>query len=83
MSKATQTSKNLALTQKFLNYLISAKDLPNYLSYSNTYIIFSADDQELNKLNTKLLEDVLAEGKNVIKVEETGNKKSPWSFVQV
>ena len=84
MSKTKQATKNLQLTQKLLDFIVlHSKDLPAFITKSSTYVVFSNTDKELNKLNTKLLKEMQAEGKNVIKAEETGNKANPWNFVQV
>ena len=84
MSKTKQATKNLQLTQKLLDYIVlHSEDLPSFITKASTYIVFSNNDKELNKLNTKLLKEMQAEGKNVIRAEETGNKGAPWNFVQV
>ena len=37
--------------------------------------------QALNEENEKLVEELLEEGKIVVKAKETKNKKEPWEFI--
>ncbi|QQG44051.1 MAG: hypothetical protein HYW86_04270 [Candidatus Roizmanbacteria bacterium] len=82
MSKAQQVKINIILSEKLSNYLIAKPDvLKKFSGYS--YVIFSHTNQELNKLNYQLVDELIDEGKNVVKAEETGNLKQPWSFTPV
>ena len=84
MSKTKQATKNLKLTQKLLDHIVlHSEDLPAFVTKKSTYVVFSNTDKELNKMNAKLLIEMQAEGKNVIRAEETGDKANPWNFVQV
>lgn len=76
MSKKIQTSKNILLTQKLLDYLQTASYKKGY-----SFVVFSKNDQELNTANEKLAEGLRKEGKKIIKARETGDKKSPWQLI--
>ncbi len=76
MSSKIQTSKNILLTQKLLDYLQTVEYKKGY-----SFVVFSKNDQELNNANRKLAEGLKKEGKKIIKAEETGNKKSPWHLI--
>lgn len=76
MSNKIQTSKNILLTQKLLDYLQTVRYKKGY-----SFVVFSKDDQRLNNANRKLAEGLKKEGKKIIKAEETGNKKSPWNLI--
>ncbi len=76
MSKKLQT-KNSILLEKLLEFLAKA---PNKPDVSATYVVFSKDDKELNKINSNLVKGLIGEGKTVIKANETSDSKRPWSF---
>ena len=76
MSKKVQTSKNILLTQKLLDYLQTVKYKKGY-----SFVVFSKNDKELNSENEKLAEGLRKEGKKIIKAKETGNKKNPWQLI--
>lgn len=80
MSKKVQIKKNLILTEKLLDYL-SSKQTKSSGKYS--YVVFSKEDESLNRENEKLIEGLLEEGKKVIKAEETGDIKNPWHLVYI
>lgn len=80
MPTKQQVSKNLKLTEKLLDYL--AKN-PGDSSSNISYVMFSKDDEALNKANLKLVDSLLKEGKRVVKAEESNDKKLPWKFTQV
>lgn len=79
MSKK-QIEKNIQLSEKLANYLASnPKELakrPN----SASFVVFSACDESLNRLNERLARNLVSQGKNVIKAEETRDAKNPWVF---
>jgi len=79
MSKKTQTTKNIELTQKLLDYLSSNKIRKGY-----SFVVFSKDDQKLNKANEKLASDLQKKGTKIVKAKETDDKKDPWhlSYLQ-
>ncbi len=84
MSKLAQTAKNIKLSQKLLDYIVfHSENLPSFVTKVSTYVVISDKDEELNEMNYKLIAEMQAEGKKVIKAEETGNKLNPWVFVQV
>jgi hypothetical protein len=56
-----------------------SKTLPDDASF----VTFSAEDQTLNEVNEQLIQELLEEGKHVVKAQETNNKKHPWEFSPV
>ena len=76
MSKKIQTSKNILLTQKLLDYLPTVSYKKGY-----SFVVFSKNDQELNNANEKLAESLKKDGKKIIKATETGDNNSPWRLI--
>lgn len=79
MSKK-QIDKNFDLAEKLANFL--AKN-PEKEFRGVSYVVFSAKDKALNKLNQKLLESLKKQGKKVVKAEETQTPKNSWKFSPV
>lgn len=80
MSKNLQVKKNLVLIEKLFDYLTD-KNKVSKGGYS--YVVFSKEDEALNRENEKLIEPLLQEGKKVIKATETGNVNKPWAFINI
>lgn len=80
MTKKTQVYKNIELSEKLANYLAESPSEVKKIRSNATYIPLSATDKELNKLNSKLADEALKEGKKVVMAEETGSKDKPWVF---
>lgn len=80
MTKKTQVDKNIELSEKLANYLVDSPAEVKKIRSKATYIPLSATDEELNKLNSKLANEALKEGKKVVMAEETGSKDKPWVF---
>lgn len=82
MSKKQQAIKNMDLTGKLTDFLAAhPKDSKNFYASGGSVVPFSATDKALNKVNEKLVKDLLDEGKKVIKAKETKNKREPWQFI--
>lgn len=83
MSNQQQTIKNTKLSAKLADYIFknpqSIKGTPDDASY----VVFSAKDKELNKLNEKIITNLIKKGQNVIKANETNNKKLPWKLIAI
>ncbi|OGG24417.1 hypothetical protein A3A79_04505 [Candidatus Gottesmanbacteria bacterium RIFCSPLOWO2_01_FULL_43_11b] len=80
MSKAKIIFKNISLSEKFSLYYL---DNPNlFVDFPNnaSIVIFSKSDNELNKSNDKILKDLIQEGTEVVKVQETSDQNTPWRF---
>lgn len=82
MSNKNQTSKNISLTEKLMNYLIHGKDVPQ-LPEDAYFVPFSNKDENLNKVNEELLESILKEDKPVIKAQEPPSKNKNWVLTPV
>lgn len=83
MSKQQQVEKNLKLSEKLANYMVTHPDILGKLPKKASYIVFSLKDKELNKLNSNLIDGLIEEGKKVIKAEETVDKNHPWKFTHI
>lgn len=83
MSKKKQLEKNIKLSTKFTSYVENKPDIANKISSSSQYVVLSADDKELNKMNEGIIESLLKQGKKVVKVQETNNPKVPWELSTV
>lgn len=82
MTKKIQTSKNIDLTQKFIEYLLKGDNVPN-LPENISFVPFSKNDIELNKANEELLESLIKDKNPVAKVEEPTSSKEAWKITPV
>lgn len=82
MSNKIQTSKNIDLTQKLIEYLVNGKDVPE-LPNDVSFVPFSNTDKKLNQANEELLEKISRNEKPVVKAEEPKNKKDSWIITPV
>ena len=80
MSTKTQAEKNLKLSEKLANFLISHPEVSKKLPDDASFVTFSAGDKNLNEVNKALIKELLDEGKHVVKAQETNNEKQPWEF---
>lgn len=83
MTRKIQTKKNLELSEKLANYIVNNPEAVKSLPKNVSFIVFSSEDESLNKKNEGFIKSVLAEGKNVVKAIQTKNKSNPWKFSQV
>lgn len=83
MTKQIQASKNLKLSAKAAEYISKNPDSVKNFTGNLSFVVFSAEDNSLNTINTSLVKKLKTEGKNVIKVQQTNNKKSPWEFTPI
>lgn len=81
MSNKQQTEKNLALVEKLIHYLNKSSTLSVKRPENASYVIFSADDEELNELNERLLQSLIKEKKPVIKAVEPKTKTGKWQLI--
>lgn len=79
MSKKAQTSKNITLTHKLIDYLVKGKNVPD-LPQNVSFVPFSKSDKKLNKANEELLEILAKEGKPVAVAEELKGNKDAWKI---
>lgn len=82
MSNKMQTSKNIELTGKLLDYLTKGKNIPD-LPQDVSFVPFSNTDTRLNKANEELLAALSKGDKPVVKAEEPKNKKDSWIITPV
>ncbi len=80
MTKLKQVKKNLILSQKLATFLVTNPKFSKTSSESTSYVPFSAKDLTLNKLNKRIVKDLIKEGKKVIEASETKDKDNPWTF---
>lgn len=82
MTKRDQLDKNVKLSESLANYIAKKPEsLAKYQGHS--YVLFTKDDAELNKMNKKLVNDLVDEGKKVVKATKTKNRDNPWTFEPV
>lgn len=79
MSQKQQAEKNLKLSSKLADFIA---EHPKSVMSGASVVPFSATDEKLNKENDKLVQELLEEGKTVVKAKETKNSKNPWEFIQ-
>lgn len=80
MSKAKQLEKNAKLSEKLAEYIASNPSSVKKVPDGASFVVFSYSDAELNKVNRKLVKSLKDEGNDVIKAEESDDKKEPWTF---
>lgn len=80
MTSKQQITKNIDLSQELMNYMIAkkVKPKPNY-----SYVIFTKHDSKLNKLNESLLEELVEEGRKVIRAIKMGTGNNQWIFTPI
>lgn len=75
MSKNQQIEKNFKLTSKLAEYLAVHPDETKDIPSGSSYVVFSITDNKLNTLNSKLMDNLVKKGQQVVKaVEKSGNK---------
>jgi len=77
-----QTSKNIDLTQKLIDYLVNGKNVPE-LPQDVSFVPFSKSDKKLNEANEELLENISKEDKPVAIAKEPQTKKDSWEIIPV
>lgn len=81
MFKPKYVVKNIELSEKLADYIADnpqvVKDHPD----SASYVVFSAEDGKLNKVNEGLVRSLREEGTLVIKAEKMKSRKEPWKFI--
>lgn len=77
-----QTSKNIELTHKLIEYLVKGKDIPD-LPQNVSFIPFSKTDNKLNRANEELLQVVSKEDKPIAIAEEPKSNKGSWKIIPV
>lgn len=82
MSNKIQTRKNIDLTHKFIDYLMSATRLPK-LPRDVSFVPFSKEDKKLNEANEELLETLSKEDKPVARAEEPKSSNGNWIITPV
>jgi hypothetical protein len=83
MSTKTQAEKNLKLSEKLADFLVSHPEVSKKLPDDASFVTFSVEDKNLNEVNKILIKELLEEGKRVVKAQETNNEKQPWEFSPV
>ncbi len=81
MSKTNIIEKNIALTQKFTHFLIQNPEFSTNTPKSGKYVIFSAEDEELNKENQIIVEEMEKSGSKVLKVKEEKGSPAIFHFI--
>jgi len=79
MSKK-QIEKNFELSEKLAIFLSKNPKKMKAIPKDSSFVVFSATDKLLNKINEKLIESLVKEGRTVIKAQETKKPESPWEF---
>lgn len=83
MTKKAQFTKNIDLSHKLAEYIANNPQAVKNHPDPASYVVFSADDEKLNKVNERLIKNLREDGTKVIKAEKTKSRKEPWKFVMV
>lgn len=82
MPKAQQVKLNIILSEKLADYLAThPKVLKKYTGSS--FVVISYSNKKLNKMNLKLVDDLLDEGKSVVKAMQPQKPNLDWKFITV
>lgn len=79
MSKK-QLEKNIKLSQKLADFLAKNPKHMKSVSKDSSFVVFSATDKLLNKINEKLIKSLEKDGRIVIKAQETKKSEPLWVF---
>ncbi len=82
MSNKVQTSKNILLTHKLIDFLVRGKNIPD-LPEDVSFVPFSQKDLKLNKANEELLYMLKQEEKPVAIDEEPKKATGSWTITPV
>jgi uncharacterized protein DUF5647 len=80
MNTKTQAEKNLKLSEKLAEFLLSHPDIDHKLPSDASFVTYSAEDKSLNAVNDKLIPGLLEEGKHVYKAQEIKSDTNKWEF---
>ena len=83
MSEQNQVKKNILLSSKFSTYLEKKPEILDKISANAEYVVLSANDKELNKMNEIIINSLKKMGKKVVKVQETGKPETPWELTPI
>ena len=79
MSKPQQVKLNILLSEKLADYLIThPKVLKKFSGYS--FVVISSSNKKLNKMNFKLINNLIEEGKQVVKAIQPSKPNLDWKF---
>lgn len=79
MSKK-QIEKNIQLSGELVEYLTQNPQVIRKMPAESSFVVFSAGDKKLNKLNQRLAKNLSKQGRKVVKAKETKSSKAPWAF---
>lgn len=79
MSKK-QIEKNIELSLELASFLVKNPQKIQNAPEGSSFVVFSASDALLNKLNEKLAVSLKKKGRKVIKAKETKDSSNPWVF---
>lgn len=84
MPKSVQFKTNLRLSDKLTEYIADHPELLKEHGESS-YVLFVDGNEELKKMNLKLIENLQTEDKNrnIIMATLTKSKNHPWKFSYV
>lgn len=82
MSNQVQSSKNIKLTNKLINFLIHGKNIPN-LPDDVSFVPFSNKDEKLNEANEELLHVLKKDEKPVAIAKEPKKSSGSWKIIPV
>ena len=83
MSKKSQMTKNIKLSNDLSRYIVNNPQVLVGLPSNASVVAFSKDDESLNKANNTIIKSLLNEGTVVVKAQETNKDKNPWEFTPV
>ena len=82
MSNKIQTSKNIDLVNKLMQYLINGKNIPD-LPDDVSFVPYSRSDKKLNNANEKLTKNLSKQNKPVATAQEPKTSGSEWKITPV
>jgi hypothetical protein len=83
MSKKQLIAKNISLSEKLADFMAKNPKAMKKSKRSISYVMFSANDQVLNKANEKVMNQLLQDGEKIIKAEQINDTKNAWILTPV
>ncbi len=83
MTKRMQTNKNLDLSAKAAEYIAKNPEATKDFAGKISFVVFSANDKVLNRNNEDLAKRLKSKGLNIVKAQQTKDKREPWKFTSV
>ena len=80
MSKTDQFKKNLALNERLASFALENPDEFSKIPSNASVVVYSSKDEELNKSNDIIFNNLSQKGETVVKAKETEDKDKSFEL---